>query len=43
MFLMRNVLQASGFEIVADFMYEPMYSFDLKIEAVAVLTQATGK
>ncbi|OXA60644.1 hypothetical protein Fcan01_06326 [Folsomia candida] len=35
--------RASGFEIVADFMYEPMYSFDLKIEAVAVLTQATGK
>lgn len=35
------IFQAGGFEIVADFMYEPMYPMNIKIEAVSVLTQAT--
>ncbi|ODN02494.1 Protein inscuteable [Orchesella cincta] len=33
--------EAGGFEIIADLLYEPTYSTWMKIEAVAVLTQAT--
>ncbi|CAL8105012.1 unnamed protein product [Orchesella dallaii] len=33
--------KAGGFEIIADLLYEPAYPMWMKIEAVAVLTQAT--
>lgn len=34
-------LQAGGFEIIADILSQPVYPLSMKMEAVAVLTQAT--